>query len=384
MFVVERMAKDYYETLGVSKSATKEEIKKAYKKLAKQYHPDLNKDNPDAANKFKEINEAASVLGDDTKRANYDRFGSADSGSGFSGFGGQGFGGGFEGFGGGEFDINDIFESFFGGGSPRRRSGPSRGSDLRYTMEITLEDAAFGAKKTIVINKPIVCPTCSGLGAKSHSDIKTCSQCHGSGHVKTTQQTPFGVFSRTAQCPTCHGEGKMIKDPCTTCDGLGKVQGDKKITVDIPAGIDEGQQLRVSGEGEPGNRQGPSGDLYILIRVKPHQFFERKGMNLHCEIPISITQAALGTTIKVPTLEGKAEIKIPSGTQTHTVFRIKDRGIPDLHGRGKGDLRVNVVVDIPKKLTKRQKELFEELAEELGEKSTPQKSMFDKIKEVFE
>ena len=356
------MTKDYYKTLGVEKNATKEEIKKAYKRLAKKYHPDLNKDNPNAEQKFKEINEAASVLADDEKRSRYDQFGTADAG-----FGGQGFD--FSSFmndvGDFGFDFDSIFDSFFGGGIfGRRRRGPRPGNDLRYDMEITLEEAANGAKKTISIPKSETCSDCNGTGAKSEADIINCPDCEGTGVSRRTMRTPFGMFSTQTTCRKCNGEGNIIKNPCKKCYGEGKIQATKKIEITIPEGSETGTNLRIRGEGEAGERGAETGDLYVIIHQKNHKLFERHGNDIYTEVPISFTTAALGGEIEVPTLHSNAKLKIPSGTQTNTVFRMKGKGIPSLHGYGTGSELVKVIVETPKKLTKRQKELLKEFKKE--------------------
>ena len=348
--------KDYYKILGVDKKATKEEIKKAYKKLAKKYHPDLNKE-ADAEQKFKEINEAAAVLADDEKRSRYDQFGTADSP----------FGGGQGGFDfsdfmnrqGGSFDFDSIFESFFGGNIfGGRRRGPRRGADLRYDMEITLEEAASGIEKTIEVPHLAKCEACDGTGAKSKEDIAVCSECDGKGMVRRAARTPFGMFTTQTVCRKCQGQGSEIKKPCPECKGRGSVQKTSKIDVKIPAGAETGTNLRLRGEGEAGERGAEQGDLYIIIHVKQHKIFERKGDDLFLQIPISFAQAALGDTIEVPTIKGKADLKIPAGTQTHTVFKMRGKGIPYLHGSGSGDQLVQVIVEVPKKLSKEQKELL--------------------------
>ena len=368
------MAKDYYEILGVDKNATKEEVKKAYKRLAKKYHPDLNK-SQDAADKFKEINEAASVLGDDSKRQQYDQFGTAD----FSGFQGGAGGFDFSDFASFGFDFEDIFESFFGG-SRRRRRGPARGSDLRYDIEIALEDAAFGTEKTIIIPKFERCKKCEGKGAVSDKDIQECPECQGSGYVKTTRRMAFAMFSTTSPCRECGGDGKIIKKACPECKGSGRVEIKKKVKVKIPAGIEDGDKIRVAGEGEAGQRGGPQGDLYVVIHVSPHEIFERDGDDIHIDVPLNIIQATLGDEIEVPTLEGSIKMKIPEGTQSETVFRLRGKGIPRLHGYGKGDEKVKIVVEIPTKLTKKQKQLLKEFGKDLKTK----KSFLGKIKEAFE
>jgi len=360
------MAKDYYKILGVNKNATKEEIKKAYKKLAKKHHPDVNKDE-DSSEKFKEINEAAQVLGDDQKRSQYDQFGDADAfkqASGFRGFNASDFGfdpGSFA-----SFDFGDIFDSFFGGGSPfrTRRRQPSRGSDLRYDMEFTLEEAAFGTEKEISIPRNEQCPDCKGSGAKKDSDIIDCPECNGSGMMRKTQRTPFGMFSTSTTCRKCHGEGKYIKEECLECDGTGIVHKKRKIKIKIPQGSEEGTNLRISGEGEAGQRGASQGDLYIVLHMKPHKTFERKGDNIFVKVNIPFTTASLGGEIEAPTLKGKAKLKIPSGTQSGTVFKMKELGIPYLHDGGKGDELVQVEIAVPTRLTAKQKKLLNDLEKE--------------------
>lgn len=379
-----KMAKDYYSTLGVDKNASKDEIRKAYKKLAKKYHPDLNKDQPDAAEKFKEINEAATVLEDDKKRQQYDQFG--ETGEGFSGYEGFGQGGGFGGFddffSGGEFGFDDIFDAFFGGGRRRSRTR-HRGSDLRYELGITLEEAADGVKKNIKVPRYEQCSDCGGSGAESSSDIKTCGECGGSGYVRRTQRTPFGIFSTTSACKKCRGEGRTIDKPCKTCEGEGRVENTTTIEVDVPSGVENGTNLRISGQGEAGEKGAPPGDLYIHIQIKEHDTFERKGNDLYTEVPISFVQATLGDEIEVPTLKGKAKMTIPAGTQTHKVFRLKAKGMPGLYGSGSGDELVRVIVKTPTKLSKKQKQLLEEFCKESKEHIQPKKGFFSKLKEKF-
>ena len=353
--------KDYYKILGVPKNATKEEIKATYKRLAKQYHPDLNKSSG-AAEKFKEINEAASVLADDQKRVQYDRFGTTgEQFRGFEGFDFSDFMSDISGFG---FDFDRIFENFFGGGTRTRRR--QRGSDLRYDLEIELEDAAFGATKAINVPRLEECEACDGTGAKSKSDVVTCDECNGRGVTTRTQRTPFGLFSTTTTCRKCRGEGKYIKNECTACDGRGVVRKTRKIEVKIPKGAVDGTNLRIQGEGEAGEKGTASGDLYIVINVKPHKIFERHGNNIYAKVPISFVTAALGGEIEVPTLEGKASLKIPAGTQSNTIFRMKGLGIPDLHSHHVGDENVEVYITVPDKLTKKQKQLLEEFEKEKG------------------
>lgn len=352
------MAKDYYEILGVEKGASKEDIKRSYKKLAKQFHPDINKD-PDATKRFKEISEAASVLGDDQKRAQYDQYGTTydqSAGHGFD-FGDFGFSGGF-----GDINIDDIFESFFGGsfGRSRRSHRSSRGSDLQYNLNIELEDAAFGAEKEISFNRNATCDKCKGTGAESDSDIITCDVCNGSGTEKIVKRTPFGMFQTTSSCSKCRGSGKSIKNKCSTCDGLGYKNELTKITIQIPPGSKDGTNLRLSGKGEAGMNGGTSGDLYVVLNVKEHDIFERHGDDIFIETKINFTTAALGGEIEVPTLEGKASLKIPSGSQPGTTFRMKGKGITHLRGFGKGDQMIKINIEVPTKLSKRQKELLEE------------------------
>lgn len=366
------MSKDYYKILGVEKSASKEEIKKAYKQLAKKYHPDLNKGDDGSSEKFKEINEAASVLGDDNKREQYDQFGTtAES---FGGRGGFDFGSfDFSDFMGGSFDFGDIFDQFFGGGSTgifggRRRRSPSRGSDLRYDMEITLEDAAFGTTKNIVIPRMEKCERCDGTGAQAKSDIINCETCHGTGVEKRTQRTPFGLFQSTTTCSKCGGEGRIVKDPCPVCDGEGRVKKTRKIEIKIPAGAETGTKLRITGEGEAGEKGAAAGDLYVVLYVQEHDVFERDGNDLFIEVPVSFVTAALGGEIDVKTLKGNAKLKIPSGTQSNTVFRMRGKGLPSLRGYSTGDQNVKVIIEVPKKLSTRQKELLKEFEKTAGKK----------------
>ncbi|MFH2028162.1 MAG: molecular chaperone DnaJ [Nanoarchaeota archaeon] len=353
--------KDYYKILGVEKNATKEDIKKAYKKLAKQYHPDVSKDS-DATERFKEINEAAAVLGDDEKRTKYDQFGSTyEQFSGGRGFDFSDLGGGFESV----FDFGDIFDQFFGGGfGGRRRASEKRGTNLRYDMEITLEEASEGVIKIIEIPRLERCDKCNGSGAKSESDIVECPSCGGSGMVRKTQRTPFGMFSTTTSCRKCRGSGRYIKEECPNCDGTGVVKKTRKIEIKIPAGAEEGTNLHLRGEGEAGEKGGREGDLFIVIHVKEHDIFERKGDDIFVDIKIPFTTATLGGEVEVPTLKGKAKLKIPSGTQSGTQFKMRGLGIPYLHGDGKGDELVKVEIDVPTKLNAKQKKLLQEFEKE--------------------
>lgn len=373
------MSKDYYETLGVKKDASKEEIKKAYKKLAKKYHPDLNKE-AGSADKFKEVNEAASILADEKKRAQYDQFGTTANGmGGFSGFDSSNF----RDFGFGNMDFDDIFESFFGGspfGGSRRRSRQSRGSDLHMDIEISLKDVFHGLKKEITIERMEECPDCKGSGAEKDSDIEECSTCHGTGQERRQQRTPFGIFQTTSACSNCHGQGKSIKNKCKTCKGNTTIRKERTIELTIPEGIADGNTLRVVGEGESGQHGGPTGNLYVTTHIKDDKFFERRGSDLFCQVPISFVQATLGSEITVPTINGKATVKIPTGTQSHTVLRMSGKGLPTLHGHNYGDQLVQVIVETPKKLSKKEKKIVEDLAKEMGEKVTPQKGFFSKFK----
>lgn len=365
------MSKDYYQLLGVEKSATKEQIKKAYKKLAMKFHPDRapEEKKKEYEEKFKEISEAASVLGDEKKRQQYDQFGSAGFQGGHQGFDFSDIMSQFRGgsFGGGGFE--DLFDQLFGGGGGRR-SRARRGNDLAYELEISLEEAFTGASKTIKLNKLERCQDCDGKGAHK---FERCHHCAGSGTVKQTQRTPFRIFQQTGPCPYCHAKGELPQDSCKTCHGEGAERKRKEIEVSIPAGVANNMRLRVRGEGEIGANNGPSGDLYVIVYVKQHKYFKREHNNLHLTIPISFTQATLGDEIDVPLIQGKATLKIPAGTQTETVLRLKGKGMPSLDG-GRGDQLVKVHVEIPTKLTKKQKDLIKQL----GEKK-PSKSFFEKI-----
>ena len=359
------MAKDYYEILGVKKDATKQEIKSAYKKLAKKYHPDLNKDNPEAEKKFKEINEAYSGLSDENKRANYDRFGS--TGDQFSGFN---QGSGFQGF-----DFGDIFEGFFGGRTQRRR----RGSNLKAELELTFEEAAFGTSKNLKVTKYDKCNTCDGKGGE---DLINCSECNGSGRITKSFRTPFGAFQQSTTCPSCQGSGQTFKHICKSCNGSAKKRTTKTVKVKVPEGISDGSTLRIRGEGEYG--EAGFGDLFIEIFVKPHDIFERQGNDIFLELPITFSQAALGDKVKVPTLRDKVNMKIPGGTQSGTVMRLKGEGVEDVNGYGRGDQHVRIQVTTPKKLNSKQKDLFKRLAKENKEELKIEKGFFERLRDSFE
>ncbi|GAA0482813.1 molecular chaperone DnaJ [Salinibacillus aidingensis] len=370
--------RDYYEVLGVSQDASKDEIKKAYRKLARKYHPDVSKEE-DAADKFKEVKEAYEVLSNEQKRAQYDQFGhaGANGGAGQGGFGGFGA----EDFGG----FGDIFDMFFGGGRRRDPNAPRQGADLQYTMDLTFEEAIFGKETDIQIPKEENCDTCNGTGAKAGSHPETCSHCGGSGQLNQEQNTPFGRVVNRRVCHYCQGTGKIIKDKCNTCGGSGKVKTHKKIHISIPAGIDNGQQIRVAGHGEPGVNGGPAGDLFVVARVQPHEFFERDGDDIRCELPLTFTQAALGDELEVPTVHGKVKLKVPAGTQTGTFFRLRGKGAPNVHGRGQGDQHIKVRVITPKNLSDRQKELLREFNEISGNEATDeqQDNIFQRMKRAF-
>ena len=375
--------RDYYEVLGVGKGASDDEIKKAYRKLAKKYHPDLNKDNPDAETKFKEAAEAYEVLSDSEKRSRYDQFGHAGVDPN-QGFGGGGYGGGF-----GGFDMGDIFESFFGGGfggggGRSRRNGPVRGSDIQQAIELTFEEAAFGCKKKINIIRSENCEECGGSGAKKGTSPVTCSKCGGTGQMRSVQNTPFGQFASTTTCNACGGKGSKISDPCSRCNGSGHIRKPRELEVNIPAGIDHGQTVSVRGQGEAGLRGGPAGDVLITVYVKKNSVFTREGNNVYVDVPITFVQATLGCEIEIPTIDGKVTQRIPEGTQHGTKFRLREKGIPSIRTGARGDQYVRIIVEIPKNLSSRQREILEEFAKESNEKNYNQRKKFtDKIKDYF-
>lgn len=377
--------RDYYEVLGLEKGASDDEIKKAFRKMAMKYHPDRNPGDKNAEEQFKQVNEAYSVLSDPDKKSKYDRFGHAGVDPN-AGFGDGGFGG-FGGFGAGGFeDIFDMFGGMFGGGSSRqrRRNGPIKGNDLQKAMTITFEEAAFGTKKEIQISKYVECKTCSGTGAQPGTSKVTCSKCGGTGEIRTSQRTPFGTFQSSSPCPDCGGTGKINEHPCGDCGGTGKVRKTVTISVDIPAGVDNDSVISIKGQGEPGSNGGPNGDLYVVLTVKAHKLFERRGQDLWLEIPITFEQAALGDDITVPTLEGKVSYKVPPGTQPHTVFRLKNKGIKSVRSRQKGDMYIRVILEVPTKLNGKQKKAIQNMAKEVRNDCYNKKSGFlDTMKEFF-
>jgi len=365
--------RDYYEVLGVDKSADEGAIKKAYRQLAKKYHPDMNPGDAEAEVKFKEVNEAYDILSDPDKKAKYDQYGHAafDPASGAGGFGGFGdFG----------FDVGDIFSSFFGGGmGSSRRNGPIRGDNITVRLTLTFEEAVFGCKKEITYQKVQKCGTCSGSGAAAGTSPKTCSTCGGSGQVRVQQRTPFGYMQTQKQCEACGGKGKIVEKPCGDCKGNGYVRAGKKLDVNIPAGVDDGQQIALRGQGSDGMNGGSAGDLIILIAVRPHSVFERDGDDLYCEVPITFAEAALGAEIDIPTLEGSQKYNIPEGTQTGTTFTLRSKGVQRINNpKYHGDLHFTVVVEVPKGLNREQKELLQKFAASCGEGNYTRRTKFFK------
>ena len=377
------MPEDYYKTLGVGKGASQEELKKKYRKRAIKYHPDVNPDDKAAEAKFKEINEAYEVLGNQQKRTNYDQFGHAGPGMGGSGF--EGFGGG--GFNQGDFEdlfsgFGDIFNAFSGG---RRRNEPQSGADLRYDLTLELEEAFSGISSKINVPRTETCSRCKGNGAEPGTTPKTCPECHGTGEVKQVQRTPLGNFMHVGVCHRCSGNGKIIDVPCTECHGKGTVRKTRSIEIQIPKGVDNDSHLKISREGEAGIKGGPAGNLYLVIHIKPHKIFERNGNDLYCKRTINLSQAVLGSEIEINTIDGKAKLKIPNGTQSHTVFKMRGQGMPDLHNGKRGNQFVKIDVLIPTKLSKQQKELFEEFSkDEIEPKQNTKKGFFDKLKEIYQ
>ncbi len=361
--------RDYYEVLGVSKSATPDEIKKAYRQLAKKYHPDLNPDNKDAEAKFKEVNEAYEILSDSEKKEKYDRFGFAGVDPSY-GAGQGGFGGGFGGFSDGmDFDLGDIFGSFFGGFGNSSRSNPNaprRGSDIQTSVILTLEEAAKGCKKTVEFQRIDLCNECGGSGAAKGTQPQTCPDCNGRGQVNVQQRTPFGTISTSKTCQRCGGKGTFNPTPCTRCKGAGRIRKTQKKEINIPAGIDEGQVFTVRGEGNRGVNGGPAGDLRVGVSIKPHAYFERDGYNVWYDMKVSYVQATLGDKLRVPTLDGQVEYELPAGTQPGQVFKLKGRGIPILNSSRRGDQLIRVTVEVPKNLNEKQKEALLHFNEVMG------------------
>ena len=379
--------RDYYEVLGVDKNASSDELKKAYRKLAMQYHPDQNPDDKSAEEKFKEVNEAYEVLGDPEKRKQYDQFGHAafdpNMGGGAGGFGG------FGGFNSGDFgDIfGDIFNMFggSGGGYGQAKAGPQRGSDLRVNLDITFEEAAFGCEKKIKLNRREKCTQCGGSGAKPGTKTKTCDKCGGTGQMRITQKSILGMMQTVKTCDKCHGEGVINESPCTKCGGTGTENIQRQITIKIPAGVDSGSVLPLRGEGNAGSKGGRSGDVYVYINVKPHALFKRQDNDVYVNIPITFAQASLGDEIKVPTLEGAVKLKIPEGTQTGTTFKLKGKGIQSVGGYGKGNQFVTVNLEVPKKLNEKQKSVLREFdALTKNENHEQSRGFWDKVKDIFD
>ena len=371
--------RDYYEVLGLSKGASEDEIKRAYKKLARKYHPDMNPGDKEAEEKFKEVNEANEVLSDPDKKARYDQFGFAGVDPNYGAGGGYGAGG-FD-FG----DLGDIFGSFFGGGfgggGQRRRNGPQRGESIRMSVSVDFIEAAFGCEKEVTVERSEQCPTCKGNGCAPGTTPEVCPDCHGSGAVTQSQRTPFGVMQTQAVCGKCRGTGKIIHQPCPDCHGSGRARKRKTVKVNIPAGIDNGQTISLRGQGHAGKNGGPNGDLLITVMVKPHDIFRREGTSVFCEAPITFTQAVLGAEMEIPTIDGKVKYTIPEGTQTGTVFRLRGKGIPVLNGHGRGDQYVTVTIETPRGLNREQKEALKKFSETLGEGNyEKQRSFFKKFK----
>lgn len=366
--------RDYYEVLGVSRGASEDEIKRAYKKMARKYHPDLNPGDKAAEESFKEVNEAYEVLSDANKKARYDQYGHAGVDPNF-GAGGGGFDGGFD-FG----DLGDIFGSFFGGGFGGGRrtnpNAPQRGESIRLSLTISFEEAAFGCEKAVTVERMEQCGTCHGNGCEPGTTPEVCPECHGTGQVQRRQQTPMGVFATTAPCPKCSGRGKIIHQPCKDCHGTGAVRKRKTIQASIPAGIDNGQTISIRGQGHAGKNGGPAGDLLITITVRPHELFRREGTSVLCEAPITFAQAVLGAELEIPTIDGKVKYDLPEGTQSGTTFRLKGKGIPSINGRGRGDQYVTVYIETPRNLNREQKEALKKFAESVGDNNYEERKKF--------
>lgn len=369
--------RDYYEVLGVSKGASDEEIKKAYRKLAKKYHPDMNPGDKEAESRFKEVNEAYEILSNKEKRARYDQFGHAGVDPNY-GAGGGGFTGDF-----GDIDLGDLFGSFFGGfggggfgSSAGRRNGPQKGESLRASLTITFEEAAFGCEKEVSVDRMEQCGTCHGNGCAAGTTPEVCPDCHGTGQVQVRRQTPMGVFATSSPCGRCGGKGKIIHQPCPDCRGSGAVRRRKTIQVSIPAGIDNGQTISVRGQGSAGKNGGPAGDLLVTITVRPHELFRREGTSVLCDAPITFAQAVLGAELEIPTIDGKVKYDLPEGTQSGTTFRLKGKGIPAINGRGRGDQYVTVYIETPRNLNREQKEALKKFAESVGDNNYEERRKF--------
>ncbi|MBP5209927.1 MAG: molecular chaperone DnaJ [Clostridia bacterium] len=369
--------RDYYEVLGVSKNASEDDLKKAYRTLAKKYHPDMNPGDKEAEQRFKEVNEAYGVLSDPDKRAKYDRYGHDAFSPGEGGFGGGGFGGGF-----GGFDFGDIFSSFFGGGGSSRPNAPRDGDDEAVRVTLSFKEAVFGCKKEVSYNRVETCADCSGSGAERGSKVETCKSCGGSGRVTVQQRTPLGVMQTQRTCDACRGRGRIITSPCRNCRGSGYVKVTKKLDVTIPAGIDNGQRIVLRGQGSAGRNGGRPGDLIIEVRVHADSIFERDGDNLYCEIPVAFTDAALGADIEIPTLEGKQTYHIPDGTQTGTAFTLRGKGVPNVNSKRRGDLIITVNVEVPRNLSADQKKILAEFARSCGEQNNAKRAGF--LKKLFD
>ena len=372
--------RDYYEVLGVNKSATDDEIKKAYRQAAKKYHPDLHPGDAEAEAKFKEVNEAYEVLSDHDKKARYDQFGHAGVDPNFgAGSAGSPFGQ--------DIDFGDIFSSFFGGFGGRRAANPNaprRGTDVETVLNVSFEEAAKGCKKTVQYQAITTCKDCNGTGAQKGTTPKTCTACGGRGQVTINQRTPFGAVQTSRPCDACKGRGKIVETPCRTCNGRGQVRRKKTVEVNIPAGINDEQVLNVAGHGNSGTNGGPAGDLHVFINVRPHPIFERRGDDIWCDLPITFTQAALGATVTVPTLDGKSSYDIHYGTQPGDIFKLKGKGVQHLGGRGRGDQYVRVVIEVPKNLSSKQKQLIREFEDSTGDKNyQKRKGFMDKLKDIF-
>jgi molecular chaperone DnaJ len=386
--------RDFYEVLGIGKTASDDDIKKAYRKLAKQYHPDLNPGDKTAEEKMKEVNEAYEVLSTPEKKSRYDQFGHAGIDPSYGGGGGFGgfSGGGISGMGGmgGIDDLSDLFSSFFGGGfssSSRTRSAtsPRRGQDIQASITISFLEACHGKKVEVTYNRPDKCPECNGSGSAPGGNVSTCPDCNGTGSVKTTQRTPFGVISSESACPKCGGKGKVISDPCKKCGGSGRVNIQKTLSVDIPAGISNGQNIQLSGQGAVGSNGGPYGDLHLRINVRPDEIFQRDGYDIHSDFPVTYTQAVLGDELTVPTIDGNVKYSMPEGTQGGTIFRLRGKGVKKLNRNEHGDHYVHIVVEIPQKLSSKQKEKLREFDESLTLQNYQKRSsFFSKIKKMFQ